>query len=104
MDYLFHIVNIVMIVCAPRTTKRKSGQMGSAIDPYGAPEFWTDKVAYREIACPGVIRLVFAADEHGENIIKAKILMPIHIIQVEQMRTVAFLSSSEVGDLVRVLM
>lgn len=73
--------------------------MSGFIDPFGAPEIWTDKVAYREIACPGVVRLVFAAEEHGESIVKVKILMPVAVLLAEQTRTFAFLTGARAAAL-----
>lgn len=54
------------------------------------PEFWCDKVAYREMAFPGVLRVALAANEHGRCIVKAKILMPVPVLLLEQPVTLAF--------------
>lgn len=49
------------------------------IDPFGAPEIFVDGVAYREMAGTDLMRSVFGATEHGQKIIRLKLLLPASI-------------------------
>jgi hypothetical protein len=66
--------------------------MGSLIDPFGAPEFFISGVGQRELVCPELLRLSLYEAEHGEHILRVKLLLPIRVLIAEQRATAEFLA------------
>ena len=48
-------------------------------DPFGAPEIYVDGVAYREWAGPELLRVALFAREHGEGLVRVKLLIPVPV-------------------------
>lgn len=64
----------------------------SYIDPFGAPEFLVEAVAYRELVGTEMIKLGWCASEAGECILRFRAIIPVTAILREHEMTRAFLS------------
>jgi hypothetical protein len=63
--------------------------MASFIDPFGAPEILVDGVAYREWVGSEFIRFGMFACEHGEHILRLKLVMAARTCAIESKLTEA---------------
>lgn len=62
-------------------------------DPFGAPEFLIDGVAYREMVGSEMLRLGCYSNEQGERILRVKLVVPCVRVMMEQNATWRFLLS-----------
>lgn len=63
----------------------------SCIDPYGAPEFLVDGVAYRVMVGTEMIRFGYYSVDDGEQILRVKLVFPTALVLPEQIATREFL-------------
>lgn len=66
--------------------------MSAFIDPFGAPEFFVGGVAYREIVYGDLMRSTFFASDHGEHIIKVKLIIPMVACNMEHVALQDFIA------------
>lgn len=66
-------------------------------DPFGAPEFIVEAVAYRELVGTDMMRLAWLANERGERIIRFKAVVPITSLIIEHAKSRAFLTDQRQG-------
>ncbi len=81
--------------------------MGQFIDPFGAPEFMVEGVAFREFMGTEFIKLGWCAMENGQCLLRFKAIIPVQKIVYEHTMTKAFLNARmarEVGSIGAVLM
>lgn len=67
----------------------------SFIDPFGAPEFFVDGVAYREMVGSDLVRITYFSRDHGDQIVKVKLLVPCAIIASEDVKMRWFLAHEQ---------
>lgn len=65
--------------------------MSSVLDPFGAPEFFVNGVASREMIGADILRVVYFATEDGERIVKVKLLWPVAALLGHHVETATFL-------------
>lgn len=65
------------------------------IDPFGAPEFIVDGVAYREMLGTEFVRSSFFARDRGELILRVKLVMPVSIGNAEHNALRAFVAGRD---------
>ena len=64
------------------------------IDPFGAPEILVDGVVYREWVGSDLIRFGLFARDHGETILRLKLLMPAMAARTELITTSAMIAEA----------
>ena len=62
------------------------------IDPFGAPEFFCNDLAYIQLAAPGLIRFGLYAFEGDDKVLRARVLLPSAIVPVAIKRVTAFMA------------
>lgn len=65
------------------------------VDPFGAPEFFVDGVAYREMVGSDLVRITYFSSDHGEHIVRVKLLVPCAIIASEDIKMRWFLAQQQ---------
>ena len=61
------------------------------IDPFGAPEFLVDDVAFRQMIGTEFLRFGYFARDGDERILRVKIIFPLERLFDAQRETLAFL-------------
>lgn len=51
--------------------------MAACIDPFGAPEYLVDDIAFRTMVGTDYVRIGFYTQEPGEQILRVKIVFPV---------------------------
>jgi hypothetical protein len=68
---------------------------GRFLDPFGAPEFLVDDIAYRVMVGSELIRMAFHQEENGESIIRLKLVFPIAKLMGAQEGTRMFVARQQ---------
>jgi hypothetical protein len=67
----------------------------SCIDPFGAPEFLVDGVAYRIMVGTEMIRFAFHSEEEEGRILRLKLVFPVAQLFETQNETRLFVARNE---------
>lgn len=68
----------------------------SCMDPFGAPEFLVDGIAYRVMVGTEMIRFAYYSMDEGEQILRVKLVFPASLVLPEQQATREFLAPRRV--------
>jgi hypothetical protein len=87
------VVVLIFAIVIPlgETQRRNAMDKLPFIDPFGAPEILVDGVAYREWVGSDMIRFGMFARDHGETILRLKLVIPAVVCSLEQRETAAMM-------------
>lgn len=67
----------------------------SYVDPFGCPDFLVDDVAFRSMVGSDYVRFGYYTHEQGENILRVKLVFPLHRLIEAQDETRTFVSGEQ---------
>lgn len=69
--------------------------MADYLDPFCAPEFLIDDIAFRTMVGTDYVRLGFCTEEQSERILRVKLVFPVHRLIEAQSATRMFVMTQQ---------